>query len=234
MRTVMNWNEKWAFSKETKVLPEKMPENWIFVNLPHTWNAIDGQDGGNDYYRGTCWYAKTLLRSDLPAADDYYLQFDGTNSSAVCYVNGKETGRHDGGYSTWRVRITDFLQDENLICVAVDNSPNERVYPQMADFTFYGGIYRDVSLIAVGKNRFDLDDCGAPGIRVTPEVIGNAADVAVTAWITGEADSVTYRILDAEGKEVARATATVTDGSASCVLHLPKVHLWNGRKDPYL
>lgn len=234
MRTVMNWNEKWAFSKETKVLPEKMPENWIYVNLPHTWNAIDGQDGGNDYYRGTCWYAKTLLRSDLPAADDYYLQFDGTNSSAVCYVNGKEAGRHDGGYSTWRVRITDFLQDENLICVAVDNSPNDRVYPQMADFTFYGGIYRDVSLIAVGKNRFDLDDCGAPGIRVTPKITGDAADIEITTWITGEADTVTYRILDAEGKEVARATAAVTDGSASCVLHLPKVHLWNGRKDPYL
>lgn len=144
MRTVRNWNEKWAFSKETKVLPEKMPDRWIYVNLPHTWNAIDGQDGGNDYYRGTCWYAKTLARGDLPAADDYYLQFDGANASAVCYVNGREAGRHDGGYSTWRVRITDFLQEENLICVSVDNSPNERVYPQMADFTFYGGLYRDV------------------------------------------------------------------------------------------
>ncbi|MGN1022517.1 MAG: glycoside hydrolase family 2 TIM barrel-domain containing protein [Lachnospiraceae bacterium] len=234
MRTVWNWNAKWAFSKEAEALPEKMPDNWIYVNLPHTWNAIDGQDGGNDYYRGTCWYAKKLLRSDLPEADDYYLQFDGTNSSAVCYVNGQEAGRHDGGYSTWRVRITDFLQDENLICVSVDNSPNDRVYPQMADFTFYGGIYRDVSLIAVGKNRFDLDDFGAPGMQVTSNITGRDAMVSIKASVTGEVETVSFRILDGQGTQVAAGTAPVVDGMADITLPIPDVHLWNGRKDPYL
>ena len=149
MREVINFNTKWAFTKEATEIPKEMPQKWYWVTLPHCWNEIDGQDGGNDYYRGTCYYAKELEKRDLPEADRYYLELRGANSSADVYVNGRKLAHHDGGYSTWRVDMTESLTEQNLIVVAVDNSANETVYPQNADFTFYGGIYRDVNIIAV-------------------------------------------------------------------------------------
>ena len=177
MRQVINFNTKWAFSKEATAVPATMPEKWYWVTLPHTWNDIDGQDGGNDLYRGTAYYAKTLDKVDLPAADQYYLEFNGANSSAIVYVNGKKVASHDGGYSTWRVNITEELQDKNLIVVEVDNAPNQTVYPQMADFTFYGGLYRNVNIIAVNDSHFDLDYYGGPGIKLTHTVEGADAKV---------------------------------------------------------
>ena len=149
MRQIMNFNTKWAFSKEANEVPKVMPERWYWVNLPHTWNNIDGQDGDNDYFRGTAYYAKELDKNDLPKAEQYYLEICGANSSATVYVNGKEIANHDGGYSTWRVNLTDVLTEKTLLVIAVDNGINERVYPQTADFTFYGGLYRDVNIIAV-------------------------------------------------------------------------------------
>ena len=107
MRTVYNFNTKWAFTKMNTQVPTELPKLWDWVNLPHTWNSIDGMDGGNDYYRGTCWYAKSLDKLDLPEADRYYLEINGANSSADVYLNGKHMAHHDGGYSTWRVEITD-------------------------------------------------------------------------------------------------------------------------------
>ena len=140
MRSIYDFSEKWAFSKEACEIPVEMPKNWHWVNLPHTWNNIDGQDGGNDYYRARCLYAKTLLRADLPEAEKFYIEFLGANSSADVYMNGEHIAHHDGGYSTFRIDISDKLKEENLFVVAVDNWPNGSVYPQMADFTFYGGL----------------------------------------------------------------------------------------------
>ncbi len=173
MRTILNVNGKWAFSKEADHIPEILPENWYWVNLPHTWNTIDGQDGGNDYYRGTCYYAKELLKSELPEGKQYFLEILGANASADVYMNGAKLNHHDGGYSTWRTELTDALTEEkNLLVITVDNSANDKVYPQNADFTFYGGLYRDVNLIAVEKSHFDLSYYGGNGIKVTPEVKG--------------------------------------------------------------
>ena len=112
MRQRILWNHKWAFTKMADSAPVTLPGKWDFVNIPHTWNGIDGQDGGSDYYRGTCWYAKGLSRKDLPEADRYYLEFEGTAATAVLYVNGEKIAAHEGGYSTWRADITDFLKEE--------------------------------------------------------------------------------------------------------------------------
>ncbi|MBQ7122011.1 MAG: glycoside hydrolase family 2 protein [Clostridia bacterium] len=233
MRRIININRKWAFAKESEV-PASIPEKWNFVNLPHTWNAIDGQDGGNDYYRGTCCYIKELDKEDLPEADRYYLELKGANSSADVYVNGKKLAHHDGGYSTWRVDITEEIGIKTLIAVTVDNSPNETVYPQMADFTFYGGLYRDVNIIAVSNSHFDLDYYGGPGIRVTPAINGADADVEVEVYLTNpmEAQSLVYKIKDKEGNVVAEASKDVSVTKAN--LEIKNVHLWHGRKDPYL
>ncbi len=232
MRTVLNLNHKWAFSKEAAAVPATVDPKWNFVNLPHSWNAIDGIDGGGDYYRGTAYYAKMLDKTELPAADRYYLELQGANASADVYVCGKHLAHHDGGYSTWRVDITDALELNSLIAVAVDNSPNETVYPQVADFTFYGGLYRNVNLICVSESHFDLDTWGTPGIHVTPVVEGSNANVKVEVAVTNSkmGQSIRYQLLDAQGKVAAYAVSEDTGYEFT----LENVHKWNGRKDPYL
>lgn len=156
-----------------------MPQNWYWVNLPHTWNAIDGQDGGNDYYRGTCYYAREIEKASLPKADRYYLELKGANASADVIWNGEVLAHHDGGYSAWRVDVTEAIKDQNLLVIAVDNSANESVYPQMADFTFYGGLYREVELIAVNNSHFALEHYGDQGIKVTATVEGKITDQVI-------------------------------------------------------
>ena len=198
------------------------------VDLPHTWNARDGQDGGNDYWRGTCIYRTCFAAPQFnTASHQVWIQFDGVNASAHVVLNGSPVCNHDGGYSTFRANITELLQDENELTVEVDNSKNDRVYPQKADFTFYGGIYRDVSLMVVSKNHFTLDYFGGPGIRITPTVQGADASVQVTTWHDGEGE-VSIELLDAAGNTVA------TGKGPDITLTIFNAHLWNGVKDPYL
>lgn len=233
MREILSLNRGWVFSKAA-ALPETLPQDWEAVQLPHTWNAKDGQDGGNDYFRGTCTYVRALARGDLPVGKKYYLEFRGANASADVYLNGRHLAHHDGGYSTWRVNITEALEDDNLLVVQVDNSVNDTVYPQVADFTFYGGLYRDVNLIAVGSTHFDLDYCGGIGLQVTPEVLGDSAKVSIQAYVTDAKvdQTVTFIIRDKKGDRVARCVQPASMSSAE--LTIDKVHLWHGRKDPYL
>ena len=234
MRQIYNFNTKWGFSKEALEAPTTMPERWNWVNIPHTWNNIDGQDGGNDLYRGTAFYAKELEKMDLPKADRYFLEIQGANSSAILYINGKKLANHDGGYSTWRVDITDVLEDKNLFVFEVDNSQNDRVYPQNADFTFYGGIYRDLNIIAVNESHFDLEYYGTPGIKVTPEVVGKDAKVEVEVFVKNakETQKLVYTLKDAEGNVVAEKETPALERVAS--FEIENVHLWHGKKDPYL
>ena len=219
MRYITNFNSDWEFSLHSD-------DNWEKVTLPHTWNNLDGQDGGNDYYRGKCTYRKTILKKDLPLGEEHYLEINGANLSSVVYLNGEKLKSHDGGYSTYRVRLKD-LRDENILEVTVDNSPSDRVYPQTADFTFYGGLYRDVRLISLPSSHFSLENLGTPGIKATPDVKGTL-DVEVE--VDGDYDSILYTLLDREGKVVTEENSRET----KVTLSVSSPHLWNGRKDPYL
>ena len=215
----------------------KLMKNWQFtgpdgkttaVDLPHTWNNIDGQDGGNDYWRGICIY-KT--RFAVPAFDkntqQVWLQFEGVNASAKVTLNGVEAARHDGGYSTFRADVTALLADSNELIVEADNSKNDRVYPQKADFTFYGGIYRDVSLLVVNRNHIALGYLGGPGVQITPAVNGANADIEVKTWMEGDGE-VEFSIYDATGAEV------LTGKGLDTTVTLEHPHLWDGVRDPYL
>ena len=232
MRQITKVNENWLFSKEAKAVPAELPVDWQQLNLPHTWNGTDGQDGGNDYYRGTCYYAKNLSGDMFSEGKVHYLQFDGVNSSATIYWNGKEMTIHHGGYSTFRVKLEEIKED-NLLVVAADNSANDFVYPQNADFTFYGGIYRDVKIVNVEENHFDLDFWGAPGIKVTPIVNGADAEVTVDTYVTGTGE-VWVTISDIEGAVVDESKVTLEGNTASVTFKIENAHLWNGVKDPYL
>ena len=229
MRNIININKGWLFAKDTADINVR---EGVQVDLPHTWNAEDGYDGGNDYFRGHCLYVKTLNRDELPASDLYYLEFRGANASADVYANGKKLAHHDGGYSTWRVNITEELNPVCELAVVVENTVNETVYPQMADFTFYGGLYRNVNLVCVNSTHFDLDYYGAPGIKITPTVNGADATVEVEVFVKDlkEGQSLVYTVYDKEENELQRIEST--DSKVS--FEIKDVHLWHGRKDPYL
>ncbi len=239
---------------------QKLMDRWKFtgpdgtvseVQLPHTWNNVDGQDGGNDYWRGTCRYERDFDMPEFKKDEELvYLEFQGVNASAKVFINGTPVCSHDGGYSTFRADITKFLAEKNHLTVEADNSVNDRVYPQKADFTFYGGIYRDVNLLIVNRCHFDLDYYGDSGLRITPEVKGSDGAVRVqtfldvcqakAGWEQKEAEKssdfeklpqdleIQVEILDAEG------TKAVCGSGMDCRMTVPAVHLWDGIQDPYL
>lgn len=236
MRKVTELDKNWIFVKGVKGISEARAAEGVLVSLPHTWNAVDGQDGGNDYYRGTCWYRLELQRPELKEGERAYLEFDGAAMTADVYLNGEKLAHHEGGYSRFRVDATEkFVETGNELMVAVDNSDNDRVYPQKADFTFYGGLYRMVRLVIVPETHFSMDYYGGNGIKVTPVVTlaGNGEEAAsavatVEIWVKGSAEYVTVTVAD-ETKQ-----AAVTDGYAKVEFHLEAVHLWDGVDDPYL
>ena len=216
MKKIVSLNEGWIFCKNG----EKET-----VNIPHTWNGLDGQGAGEDgYFRGACTYTRILPKYD----GKVYLEFLGANSLCTVKINGREAGKHEGGYSTFRVDITKLLTSpKNFLEVTVDNSESKTAYPGFADFTFYGGLYRGVNLIYdVPETHFSLTDYGSKGVYVTPKMNG---DVYVKAVITGYHTGVTvrYDVMDAQGKIV----ATAGDKEK---LHVDNPILWNGMENPYL
>ncbi len=226
------------FVKEAENAADAASKKGTAVSLPHTWNAVDGQDGGNDYHRGTCWYVTKFQKPELEAGSQVYVEFLGASVIADVYLNGEAVAHHEGGYSTFRVNLTDKLQEENVLAVALNNADNNYVYPQKADFTFYGGLYRMVNLIVVPESHFELDYAGGNGIAVTPtvecdenRVPTGKASVKVETWVTGNADSVVITIT---GEESESKTVSVVDGHAEATFELEHVHLWDGVDDPYL
>ena len=222
MRKIIPIHDNWLFSKRNTGDAAET------VTLPHTWNAVDGQDGGNDYYRGTCDYTRQLTKPATNPGDEVWLEFLGAAHTCEVMLNGEKICRHEGGYSTFRVKLEN-LKENNTLVVSMDNSDNDRVYPQKADFTFYGGLYRGVNLIVVPASHFELGYCGTPGIKVTPVVNLEEKNAVVTVetWQT-KAESVT---IEAAGQVV---TVPSVAGYAKAEFAIEHVHLWDGIDDPYL
>ena len=233
MRKITNINQNWQFLKADITLEQAITyaARGESVTLPHTWNAVDGQDGGNDYHRGTGWYIRRLTTEET-AGEKIFLEINGAAMSAEVYLNGKKITEHRGGYSTFRADLTDLLDRrenaENVLAISVHNEENDTVYPQKADFTFYGGLYRNVNLIAVPAEHFELVKDGTPGIKVTPTVNLDQKTAVVTVESWQNASEVTF--------EVNGETQTVkaADGHARAEFVIENVHLWDGIEDPYL
>lgn len=228
-------NTGWRFFKNCNSIEEMDAIESIKVNLPHTWNNLDGQDGGSDYFRGKCFYRKKIALTKKENKV-YYLEFRGVNAMSEVFVNGVSVAYHEGGFSTFRANVTDQLVDgENTIIVSADNSSNDRVYPQMADFTFFGGIYRNVYIIEAPAVRFDLDYLGGDGVAVTPIVNEDgSATVTVDSFITGATEGATVKCdLLFDGEVVATAEAPAT-AKTTLTYTLENPTLWDGVENPAL
>ena len=224
MRKITTLNEGWRFLKAAvgvEAALQYAPQGEA-VTLPHTWNAVDGQDGGNDYHRGTCWYVRELTAEET-AGERLFLEINGAAMTAEVYLNGKKLCRHEGGYSTFRVELSGHLAEKNILAISVSNEDNTSVYPQKADFTFYGGLYRMVNLITVPAEHFELLRDGTPGIKVTPvvDLEKKTATVTVETWHNAASVDIT---VNGETKTVERCAEFVIEN----------VHLWDGVEDPFL
>lgn len=226
MRKSINLNESWIFINENITIEEVLIANGQKIDLPHTWNGIDGQDGGNDYVRNSFWFKKIFKKNIIAKNDLVFIEFKGVNASADVYLNNTHVGHHDGGYSTFRFEVTNLLKAENLLAVKVDNSINDKVYPQKADFTFYGGIYRDVNLISVPKNHFDLLHYGSKGVKVKATANKKQGELEIESYIIGNG-KVFAKLLNKNNK-------VVYEGEVIDKIIIDNVHLWNGLEDPYL
>jgi beta-galactosidase len=249
MRELININQSWWFTKENQTSFEKHPLDDVLVsevNLPHTWNAIDGSNGYN-FYKGACWYQKELVFTQEDEDKRIYIEFEGSNSITDVYINGHHCGQHRGGYSTFRFDLTDHLKFDapNLLSVKVDNTVVDDVYPQMADFTFYGGIYRDVNLVKVHATHVDLEDYGSSGVYVIQEkVTHEQAQLKVRVKLANQ-DSVKrnvrlwVNILDDQNNVVTYGASEVSLDIHELVTEEIEVNisnptLWDGLNNPYL
>lgn len=249
MRKIKNLNQGWKFSKqneETAQFTQYDDSSWEQINVPHTWNAVDGANG-YDFYKGACWYRKTVRIDSLAQGNRVFIEFEGSNSITDVYVNGQHMGQHRGGYSTFRFDITDVITfgGINTLAVKVDNTVVDDVYPQMADFTFFGGIYRDVNLVIVNNVHFDLMDYGSQGVYIQQDKVTNElASLTVRSKVANDSGEdrkvrVWADIIDASGnvvaytaKEVVLLTGTIETVEMPVTIKNPI--LWNGKKNPYM
>lgn len=246
-RQVIPLNEGWQFTKDN--IENKVAANisWQPVSLPHTWNVTDVLDDTPGYYRGAGWYKKIIAPAKKLQGKELYISFEGANQQTTVFINGKKAGEHIGGYTAFSVPITAYISPDkdNELLVKVDNSHNRNIPPLSADFTFYGGIYRQVALITVNPVHFSLDDHGSRSVYITTPVVNKArATVNIKSNISNknpgeEKVRVSSTIYDAGGTKFAEVTENISvpGGSTQVVeqdiktIRNPK--LWSPA-DPYL
>ncbi|MBT8401590.1 MAG: beta galactosidase jelly roll domain-containing protein, partial [Rhodothermia bacterium] len=219
-RLKVTLNDGWSFHKgdlEAGHLAGLTDSTWVNVDLPHTWNAEDAFDKRPEYYRGVGWYRRVLNLVDAGPDKRHFIHFEGANQVADVYVNGQHVGQHIGGYTAFTVDATDQLRGDgaDLIAVRVDNSHDPNIPPLNADFTFYGGIYRDVWLITTSDVHFNMLDYGGPGVyAVTPSVSETAAALRVRGSVKNDrlenaAGVLTATLFDPQYRPVASTQSTI-------------------------
>jgi beta-galactosidase len=218
---------------------------WSTVSIPHTYNALDGQDGGGNYYRGPTWYRTHLPGFVKERGRRYFLQFDGANSRAAVYVNGLSVGGHSGGFAGFRVDASDALRPgDNVVAVRVDNAADPTLPPLTADFTFFGGLYRDVHLLGVDELHVALQDDGSSGVYLsTRDVSATAAELSARVLVSNQGLDTTARVTvslvtstgfvgaQLEGDVQLRAGET---HEIELTGPVSSPHLWQGKQDPFL
>ncbi|MDO7846239.1 glycoside hydrolase family 2 TIM barrel-domain containing protein [Hymenobacter sp. M29] len=254
-RLTQSINSNWLFRKDeaglTAAQASATAAGWERISLPHTWNAADVLDDEPGYYRGVGWYRKALAVPADWQRRRVFLRFEGANQEAEVYVNGQLAGRHAGGYAAFSFPISQWLKFSGNepataeILVKLTNRYNPDIPPLTADFTFYGGIYRDVYLVAAEPVHFDLDNYASAGVFVsTPAVSVEAADVVVTGALVNESATnrkltVISQLLDRAGLAVARQQTSLTlkpgqkQAFRQALPKLARPHLWTP-DDPYL
>ncbi|RLD79337.1 MAG: beta-galactosidase, partial [Bacteroidetes bacterium] len=179
---------EWKFYKGDYAAAQKprvvIDGNWEEVSVPHTWNAKDIlNEGQNNYYRGVGWY-RTNLNIEAPEGDKrYFIRFEGVGLTAEVFVNGKYIGNHKGAYSAFCFDITSYLNlsGENLVAVRADNSIRHDVAPNgVTLYPVFGGIYRPVTVFETSNVCISPLDYSSSGVYIKQDNVSNqSADISV-------------------------------------------------------
>ena len=242
VRHIETINESWSFYKGKLEHPfdKTLKNSWEKVTIPHSWNTEDILDDKKGYYRGEAWYKKTMTIPQVYKNQQVFLLFEAANQVASLFINGKPVGEaHIGGYTTFTRDITSALREgTNEIAVRVDNSHDDEIVPHSADFSFYGGIYRDIQLIITKPIHFEVANLGANAIFIrTPEVSETLAKVSIQSKLVRPKQGSFYikqSLFDADGNIVKESKTTSKYGKdvfTSFSLEKPK--LWSP-ENPYL
>ncbi len=250
LRQEIGMVDGWKFQRGPDARASEMTFNdaaWESIALPHTWNARDGEDGGGDYFRGDGWYRRKFRVESGWVGRRVFLQFDGASRSAEVFLNGQRLGEHRGGFARFRFDVTTALNlsGDNILAVRVNNRSGDNMIPVSADYTFFGGLYRAVSLVATAPVHIDLLDYASPGVYVRPWAVSEtAAQLDVSVKLANDqtaAASVRVRVTvtDANGQivssgETGAALEPLAREEARLHLAIAKPHLWNAQADPYL
>ena len=259
MRKIIPLNHNWQFSKTPYDKLQQKDTKWHPVSLPHTWNAVDGADGGGGYDRGEYFYKTTLQPDALLAGTPWafrrkpdvtssllpvcaFLRIPALSLRGSVYVNGREAGSHEGGYSAFTVDLTEEFRkaaDAGTsleILITADNTEHSHIYPQMADFTFYGGLYRGMELLLLPEIHFDVSYYGAKGLCITSELMEESdhAMLHLNSWVNTESPDYTirYQVVDRDGSILSECWRPASEPKVDVLL--PSPHLWQGVDDPYL
>ena len=230
MKQTICFNDNWLFSKDK--------ENWEHITLPHTWNAVDGCDGKGAYYRGVCFYKKIFETPPHLPEEHVCLDILALSLCGKVYLNQQELASHEDGYSSFVVDITKALSPDssNELMILADNTEHSNIYPQMADFTFYGGLYRGVNLLILPKVHFDVFFHGTSGFSISAEVVNGGKEAMIhlnsRPLYADENYTVCYQIYDGQSNCLSEIWRPATNPGAE--LLLPSPHLWQGVEDPYL
>jgi beta-galactosidase len=254
-RISISLNEDWQFTKDTYSTTAQNPNTaknikWQNIQLPHTWNTTDVMDDEPGYYQAACWYKKKLYINENQESKDLFLFFEAANQVTEVFVNGKLAAKHKGGYTSFTVPLKGLLhfdgaENSNEIAIKVDNSFNENIPPLSADFTFYGGIYRDVYLVATNPVHFSVNDYSSSGVYLTTPVVTKEKAIltskAIVSNTSNQPKKIIYTtlVVDASGNTVASKDSILTlKQNSETILHqsIDEIHnpnLWSP-ENPYL
>ncbi|WP_158542117.1 glycoside hydrolase family 2 TIM barrel-domain containing protein [Pedobacter chinensis] len=237
-RKAISLNDQWEFQKENGSVEQ--------VNIPHTWNNKDVLDDTPGYYRGLGIYKRKLKLDESAKDKDIFLVFNGIAQESEVLVNGKSAGKHIGSYAKFIVPIKQFLNYTNdVIEVRANNRFNEDIPPLTADFTFFGGMYRNVTLLITNSVHFSQHENGSSGVFITtPQVSAETADVNINSYIENTSTlarklQINTTIFNSKGEEVASQTATLSlnkgekKSVSQNVKSIKKPELWSP-ENPYL
>lgn len=265
-RITMALKEGWRFHLGDVPGAEQVEfadDRWPMVAVPHTWNRVGfyttptpdriNRPENVEKTQGIGWYRLSFTPSAYIKGKRAWLQFDAVSRRADIWLNGHYLGRHEGGFSRFRLDATAALKpgQPNLLVVKADNSkpapgsPTIDNLPLAGDFFVHGGVYRHVALIATGNVHVDMADHGGPGVYGTTTFIDGTkaqVQVAIKARNSGTSKArvgVVARLVDATGRVAAAATQSLSIAPGAVVtvdqpLSVENARLWQGTVDPYL
>ena len=257
-RDIYNFNPGWRYYKgdmERAETVELDDSDWEVVATPHSVELMPAGASGCRNYQGPVWYRKWFVIPAATRGKQVFIHFEAVMGKQKVYLNGHLVKEHLGGYLPFNIDLTaNGIQagDSCLIAVMADNSddksypPGKRQYT--LDFSYHGGIYRDVWMIAKSDvsitDAVDAGKVAGGGVFIHyGRISEKKADILIDTEVRNNGKrqrkvEVESSLVDATGTLIKRVVAMVhlDAGQSKTVnqkIEVRQPHLWSP-DSPYL